>query len=78
MLNKTSLKFLEDLLMTSSPSGYEAPAAKCFRDYLAPVCDRVECDVMGNTIAALNPGAPMRVMLAGHYDEIGFQVVYIS
>ena len=78
MLNKGSLKFLEELMMTSSPSGYEAQAAKCFRDYLAPVCDRVECDVMGNTIAVLNPKAPMRVMLAGHYDEIGFQIVYIS
>jgi endoglucanase len=33
---------------------------------------------MGNTIASLNTSAPMRVMLAGHYDEIGFQIVYIS
>ena len=35
-------------------------------------------DVMGNTIAALNTGAGMRVMLAGHYDEIGFQIVHIG
>ena len=40
--------------------------AKIFRDYLADCCE-VKCDVMGNTIAALNTSAPVRVMLSGHY-----------
>lgn len=77
MFNKTSMKFLEELMLSSSPSGYESEAAAVFKNYLKDVCD-VRCDVMGNTIAALNQDAPVRVMLAGHYDEIGFQVVYIS
>lgn len=77
MFNKNSLKFLEQLMRSASPSGYESEAAKVFRDYLADCCE-VKSDVMGNTIASLNAGAPVRVMLAGHYDEIGFQVVYIS
>ena len=77
MFNRKSLAFLETLMRTASPSGYEAEAAQTFRDYLSDCCD-VRCDVMGNTIAALNPDAPMRVMLDGHYDEIGFQIVYIS
>ena len=72
MFQKKSLTFLEKLLSTSSPTGFEAPAAKVFREETAAFCDRVETDVLGNTIAAINPDAPFRVMLAGHYDEIGF------
>ena len=72
-----SMKFLETLLRSSSPTGYEVEAAKVFRDYLSDVCS-VRCDVLGNTIASLNESASMRVMMSGHYDEIGFQIVYIS
>ena len=78
MLSAESLDFLERFMNTASPSGFEAAAAKCYREYLAGCCEEVRTDVMGNTIAVLNSQAPMRVMLAGHYDEIGFQVVYIS
>ena len=78
MFNSKSLKFLEDFMMTSSPSGYEEEAGKLYRSYLADCCDEVKADVLGNSIAVLNPQAKTRVMLAGHYDEIGFQVVYIS
>ena len=78
MFGKESLKFLERFMNCASPSGYEVEAAKCFREYLTPFCDEVRGDVMGNSIAVLNPGAKFRVMLAGHYDEIGFQIIYIS
>ena len=78
MFNRKSLKFLEDFMMTSSPSGYEMEAGKLFRAYLSDCCDEVKADVLGNSIAVLNPEAKTHVMLAGHYDEIGFQVVYIS
>ena len=78
MFSKESLRFLERFMNCASPSGYEVEAAKCFRNYLADVCDEVRGDVMGNSIAVLNPTAKFRVMLAGHYDEIGFQIVYIS
>ncbi len=78
MLNKVSMKFLAELMNSSSPSGYEMEAAAIFRRELSGFCAEVRTDVLGNTIGVLNPGAPMRVMLAGHYDEIGFQIVYIS
>lgn len=77
-MNQTSLKFLETLMNCNSPSGFEEETAACFRSYLAPFCAEVKTDVLGNTVGVLNPGAPMRVMLSGHYDEIGFQIVYIS
>ena len=56
MFRKNSLKFLEDLLNSPSPSGYEIAAAKVFREYLADCC-HVTTDVMGNTIASLNEKA---------------------
>ena len=78
MFGKESLSFLERFMNCASPSGYEVEAAQCFREYLKPHCAEVRGDVMGNSIAVLNPGAKFKVMLAGHYDEIGFQIVYIS
>ncbi len=78
MADKTCMKFFEALLATNGPSGFEEETAGVFRAYLQGFCDRVETDVLGNTIGALNPEAEFRVMLSGHYDEIGFQVVYIN
>ncbi|MBE6380353.1 MAG: M42 family metallopeptidase [Lentisphaerae bacterium] len=78
MPDKSALKFFESLLSTVGPSGFEEEPAAVFRSYLEKFCDKVDTDVMGNTIGVLNPDAPFRVMLSGHYDEIGFQVVYIS
>ena len=78
MLNLSSLKFFEELLRTSGPSGYEIPCAQVFRKRLEKYADEIRVDVTGNSIAVLNPKSPFKVMLAGHYDEIGFQVVYIT
>ena len=77
MINK---EYLKQLLETSSPSGYEVQAAKVFKDYLVNFLgsNNVRHDVMGNTIGVINDKAKFKVMLAGHYDEIGFQVTYIS
>ena len=73
-----SLTFLKNIVNAPSPSGYEEPAAKAFRDYTTPRADEVRTDNHGNVMAVLNPGAATKVMLAGHIDEIGFQIHYIS
>ena len=78
MLSKSSLDFLERLMTSSGPSGFEFEPAAAFRDYAKGFAHEVRTDVTGNTIAVLNPDAEFKVMLAGHYDEIGFQVVYID
>lgn len=77
-MKKESLAFLEELLSVPSPSGYEQPAQKVIRNYLAGSADEVKTDVHGNVIAVLNPGAETRVMLAGHVDEIGLMITHIS
>ena len=78
MLSKSSLDFLERLMTSSGPSGFEFEPAAAFRNYAKGFAHEVRTDVTGNTIAVLNPDAKFKVMLAGHYDEIGFQVVYID
>lgn len=72
-----SLEFLRDICNTPSPSGYEEKAAELFRQYTS-FADKHITDVHGNVAAILNPDAEMKVMLAGHMDEIGFQVNYID
>ena len=77
MIDAKAKKFLEELLMTCGPSGFEFEQAKVYRDYLKPFAHDIRTDVLGNTIARLNPDAKFQFMLSGHYDEIGFQVVSI-
>ena len=66
MFSQSSLKFLREFMNASSPSGFEEEAANVFRTYLSGFCAEVKTDVLGNTMGVLNPGAPLRVMLAGH------------
>lgn len=72
------LEFLKSILEAPSPSGYERPVQEIVRRYAAGFADEVTTDVHGNVIAVRNPGAPLRVMLAGHCDQIGFLVRYID
>ncbi len=78
MLKSDSLKFLEELLSSCGPSGFEIETAAVFRKYISTFSHKTYTDVVGNTIGVLNPEAKLKVMLAGHYDEIGFQVTHIS
>lgn len=77
-MNKQAYEFLTELLAAPSPSGYEQPAAKVWREYLEPHVDELIPDVHGNTAAVLNPGAGFKFMLAGHVDEIGLMITHID
>ena len=70
--------FLADLINSISPSGYEAPVAKVWKAEAETFSAKVWTDTHGNSHAVVNPGGSPRVMLAGHYDEIGFQISYID
>ena len=61
-----SLAFLKAIVNAPSPSGYEQRAAEVYRAYTREFADSVYTDVMGNTIAVLNPDGKPRVMFAGH------------
>lgn len=78
-MREESFQFLKSLIEAPSPSGFEQPAQRVYRDYVAPFAG-VTGDVMGNSIARI-PGASeglTRVMLVGHSDEIGLLVKFID
>lgn len=80
-MKKQDLKFLKDLTESPSPSGYEMPVAALFRERMEKTGAIVETNVMGSvhaTLPANNKKAAQSVMLAGHIDEIGMMVNYIS
>lgn len=71
-------QFLVDLLNARSPSGYETEAQAVFDRYVASSADEYSKDALGNRIAALNPGGDPVLMLAGHMDELGLIITYVS
>lgn len=77
-MNKNTFNFMKQLLETPSPSGYELPAAKVWRNRVKDHVDQLITDVHGNSIAVLNPKAKFKFMIAGHIDEIGLMVNHID
>lgn len=70
--------FLEELLTTPSPTGNERHIQRLIRDRFKGVAHSVDSDLHGNLILGVNVDKPRRVMLAGHCDQLGFLVKYIS
>ena len=77
-MDAQSLDFLKKLLHSPAPSGYERPIQEVVREYVGKFADDVNTDLHGNVIAAVNPNAKRKVMLAGHCDQIGLLVQYID
>jgi endoglucanase len=77
-MEAAALEFFRRLLETPSPSGYERPVQDVVRAYVADFADEVSTDLHGNVIAVKNPRARLRVMLAGHCDQIGLVVSHID
>ena len=77
-MQKDSYGFLEKLMGAPSPSGFEEPVQSVVYDRMKGYCDRVETDVHGNVIGILNGDAKLRVMLAGHADQIGLMIKHIT
>ncbi|GAG17713.1 unnamed protein product, partial [marine sediment metagenome] len=71
-------EFFQSILETPSPSGYEQPVQDIVRSYVGDFADQITTDLHGNVIACCNPDAPLRVMFAGHADQIGLLVTYIN
>jgi endoglucanase len=73
-----SLRFLETLVNTPSPSGHEARGQRVWLDYAKEWADETFTDAYGNAVAVLNKGGSPRLMLAAHADEISMVVNYID
>ena len=73
-----NVELLKRLLETPSPSGFEGSIRRIVREEMAQVAQEVKVDLHGNVIGVINSQAPMRVMIAGHCDEIGLMVKYVD
>ncbi|MHA1199122.1 MAG: M42 family metallopeptidase [Candidatus Heimdallarchaeaceae archaeon] len=71
-------EFLEKLVTTPRATGYEFPAQKVVKTYLENDVDKIEVDRVGNVCAIINPESKFKIMLAGHIDQIGFQISYVD
>jgi endoglucanase len=77
-MNATALNFLKELLAKPTPSGYEQPGQKVVAAYMEKYADSVRTDVNGSVHGVLNPKGKLKVMLAGHCDEIGLMVMHVD
>ena len=78
-MDKQALSLLQNLVATPTPTGFEYDGMKLLADYLkAAAVPNLLIDLHGNLRACLNPEAPLRVMIEGHCDEIGFMVQHVD
>ena len=77
-MRRESQEFLQALLTTPSPSGFEHRGQRIWLDYAAQFADESYSDTYGNAVAVLNPAGSPRIMIVGHADEIGLMVQHID
>ena len=77
-MRKASRAFLQALLNAPGPSGYEGPVREVWKEETGKYAEKVIVDVHGNAIAVHHESGTPRIMLAGHMDELGFQVVHLD
>lgn len=78
-MDTQALTLLQNLVALPTPTGFEYDGMALLANYLkAASVPGVQLDVHGNLRACLNPDAPLRVMIEGHCDEIGFMVQHID
>lgn len=70
-------EFLDALLTTPSPSGFESRGQRVWVDYVSDFADDVRVDEYGNAVAVYQ-GGDTEVLVGGHADEIGFIVTQIT
>ena len=79
MSKDSSKQFLEELLTTPSPTGYEKEGVIVWKEYVDKFADEVVTDAYGSCAAKINTsGDVATVMLEAHCDEIGMVVQHIT
>lgn len=68
---------MRDFVEAPGVTGFEKQRRRRIIKRFNEYCDNVSVDVIGNVIGTLGDGA-RTVMLAGHYDQIGFMVTHID
>ncbi|MDH5792116.1 MAG: M20/M25/M40 family metallo-hydrolase [Candidatus Bathyarchaeota archaeon] len=68
---------LGDLMGAPAVTGFEEQRRERIVEQYSRYCDSVSVDVIGNVIGTLGDG-DRAVMLAGHYDQLGFLVTHVD
>ena len=73
-------QLIQKLTETFSPSGYENAICEVIREEIKPFVNETRVDALGNLVARKGSRsiAGMRIMLAGHMDEIGLMVTHVD
>ena len=76
--NGLNMDFLRRLLAEPSPSGFEGPASRIWREEAAGFASVVRHDHAGNSWASNREDGDLHIVIEGHIDEIGFVVTHID
>ena len=73
-------QLIQKLTETFSPSGYETAICEVIRKEIKPLANEVRVDALGNLIARKGSKSKsgLKIMLAGHMDEIGLMATHID
>jgi putative aminopeptidase FrvX len=77
-MNQESRTFLEKYLNNASPTGFEWSGQQLWLDYIRPFIHEYFTDTYGTVVGVINPGAPYKVVIEAHADEISWFVNYIT
>lgn len=79
MFDTDAKQFLESLIITPSPTGYEPAGQKIWTEYVSAFSDKVESDAYGSSMAKIDVNSTLpTIMIEAHADEIGMVVQHIS
>lgn len=80
MLHERTRQYLEAILRTATPSGFEWEGQRRWIAFVSPWADEVQSDAYGNAWAIRQGASPEgpRILLEAHIDEIGLMVRYID
>jgi putative aminopeptidase FrvX len=73
-------QLIQKLTETFSPSGYETGICEVIRKEIKPFSREIRVDALGNLVARKGSRSKtgLRIMLAGHMDEIGLMATHVD
>ncbi len=69
-----NIKMLEEISQVNGISGHEKKATRVMKKYIEAAVDEIQYDNLGSIIGIKKGQGPLKVLLTGHIDEIGFVV----
>lgn len=78
ILTPQSFEFLRNYINNPSPVGFESNGQKIWLKYIKSYVQETMTDPYGTAVGIINPGAPFKVVIEAHADEISWFVNYIT